>query len=545
MADEKKSTELGGFLDILNVGNKLPQQNSLVFDPSFENLVPNFRYLDHILQGKRLEDLAKNWYIEPSPKKALTIPKQEGLLYFAADVQGCLTDWQMLVSTWLRSLANGENAYFVSLGDLNDALPELDEQFAPVCRQLEDKVGIEMHQRNLAIKDEENNRFMILAYPENSVQIDAQAIALRQLFGDRFAVVDADHEKQLRTPGFEIFKYNVNLTNHVRRKLSPEEAEYLRNELDKQPAVVKTENGYLFLHAGPLSKATPWKTLENLVRDHITPLKKDGEEEAAYTRRKIEWIEDSVEGRLIFGHSVEKDVKFRGGEGTYRVYADEEIEKTSEGASSDGKKVSLIISGHSGTAPLIHKTETDEIPYINGVDKYQQIGKQLIVATTEGAGCEKARSGENREGPNEYGVYGAIDLNEEFGTVYFGRLGEERSMTIFLTKNEVRSKVPTIIEKTTEKTIAEKLEEQMKACCYEKKWFREDLYKTFIKNMPLLKENLQRGVIKEKILESAIKKLIEENAKNVPEEIRNRIPLEISLRHFEKELRPYFTEKRL
>lgn len=449
-------------------------QTHAVLNEEFRSLVPDLNSLQPILKGKPLEELAERWYVKPSGKSAFEIPrtkKEEGILYLGADLHGCRIDQDMLVKIWINDLVEGRDSYLGFLGDMGDPIVQIGKEGDPVTKPIDDKEGIDMYKRGLAVKDEEKKRFVFLPYPDNSIQVIANFLALTKLFGSRIFIVDGDHEKQLRASGFEVIKGGVDLTYHILGRLSLKEAEYLKNALNKQPAAVKTENGYLFLHAGPVPMLKSFDELENLVRDHKTPLRKEDDTDESYEKRKIDWINNTIEGRLNFGRLEKK------GDDYQRIYSDEEIEKTLRAADAQ-----LIISGHSGNARFIHQSETGEITH-EGVNEKLALGRQVILGTTEAIGCTEPRSGKDRDGLNNYGVYAGINLAENFGTVYLGKLGSDLYPDLTFSAYKPKKQTAKPLD------IIDRVDAEMKKLC-DRKAFPQNAYETFKKYKRLIQQEV-------------------------------------------------------
>ncbi len=477
-------------------------------------------YLENILEGEKFEDFAKKHYIEPSGSKLMELGKQNGVLRCVADLHANYTDWRTIVRDLLiKPLREGENAFLCFMGDINDPLFEYDKEGNDVERPFGNKEGKEMFEKKLAIEDDYSKRYVFLAYPDDSATILREFFWLRHFLGDRIILLDGDHEKQLRTPGFEVFKSNVDLTELTLKKLNDKEKQYVRTHLEKLPAVLKTANGYVLMHAGPVPMAESLDDIRNLRRDNETPLRKPGENDDDYERRKINWIENTIEGRLIFGKSEKRDS--RAGEGDYRIYSDEEIKKT-----LDSLEAGVIISGHSGTAPLIHDTGDEEIPHVIGVNKMLDLDGQIIIATTEGFGCNKPRSGENRRGPNNYGIYLAIDLNEAFGSVYVGDLGDIPSP--YYLKKSKKTQVA-----VKEKTVMpfDRCSSAMKALC-DRKGFPLKLYETFVEKEEEIKKTMTEGELL--VLAEQIE---EDPSENIPQEGERALPRSVYLSNFPEKLK--------
>lgn len=414
----------------------LDQQMRMTFDPNFPNLIADLSFLG----GHDLLALSKKYRINPESKKLPHLPKEKGYAYFFADIHGNKQDWETIVQMYVKDLTNGTDAYLIGLGDDADALPEYDNNLDhPIAAPFDNPLGKAMFDKNLAHKDEHQKRYVILTYPDDSVQVAAQKLALKALFGDRVHFILGDHELPIVFPGFGIAKEGVNLTNNVRGRITPEEAEYLRIAFDTFPIGVTTENGHSFFHTIP-ARIKSRKQLEDLVYEN--PLKKAGFD-------VDRWIKETLVGGLTFGRIDALHYCRNEKYDSIRVYDEKEI---ADFLKKLGAQHAYI--GHSANSSFIVTENGEDIPIIGGISRFRQFKDFTIVATTEGIGCEHERSGDTRDGPNRYGVYGYVKLDEEFGTVYFGGLGQPASPEVIVKKkNSIVKKERTVKNKSIEQLV--------------------------------------------------------------------------------------------
>lgn len=491
-----------------------------ILNPKFQTLKPDFSYLKELLQGKNLSDLGAKFH-EPIPDaRAFVIESGEGNVYVAGDLHGNLTDFRGVVAPFIADLAKGIKSWLV-IQDFVDPLFEYKKDKLVVLSE-NHKDAASFIKRRIVLHDKDNKRLIALAYQDNSIAVLSEFLGLRKLFGNLVSAVASDHLKSLLHPNYEMYKNQFDFTNHVNSQLTPEEREFAKTALHKNPGAIKTENGYLIMHAGPVPMLKSWRELEELVYEY--PLKRSdfpkGEEGTTeYGEKKRAWANGTIEGRLIFGrrdfNRECKGVKLK----RIRVYSDEEIRKTLEGASNDrsGVEARKIIAGHTGAVHFIHETSDEELYRPPMVSKIREVGDLVIVHTTEGEHCEYPRSGENRDGPNNHGIYLRIPLNEEFGRVYLGKLGKPANTALDLKKNASK-KQEKPIEKE-EESVPTKLDivdqiskETLRLVRIN--GFHPDLHYTFLKRKSKVRKLNEEGVISDEMLEETLKTLQNSEAKN-------------------------------
>ncbi|HME87250.1 MAG TPA: hypothetical protein VKE88_02460, partial [Candidatus Nanoarchaeia archaeon] len=210
-------------------------------DSELASLVPDFNYLQPILSGEKLEDVLKHSYVPPAKKKAIIIPRQKGFLVNAADIQGNLTDFQMLVAEHVKGIMEGNKMVLNFAGDLSDAIPEYDSSGSPVVIHLDDPRVPNLDKLGLLIKDEKEKRALVLAYPEDSLQINAQFSFLRKHGGDSILAEIGDHDLQHIVNGAMASKAGFDQTNSVTKKVNQTGRNTLKETYKELPLLVLTE----------------------------------------------------------------------------------------------------------------------------------------------------------------------------------------------------------------------------------------------------------------------------------------------------------------
>lgn len=537
-----------------------------VFNPKFTKLVGNFTAQDKILEGKPIqkiaEDIMKKYPEEDEGTSLLTLRKQEPETFciLQPDLHGSYATWQNRLNSLFTEYMKGKNAYLGILGDPNHPLleqredgnlvtvpidiklvpertdldtlmkreKELREKYNKIAipkerddirKELAVIIGNIMFKKNLAIKDEEHERFVMLPYRDGTLQIISDFTALAQMLPGKVFMVDGDHDKCLRTPGFEIFKGDINFAYFEKEpgRFTPEEMAYIRNELNKQKPVAMTENGFLLLHGGPL-KINNKKELENIVRDHKTPTR-DGTypDEETYQKRLKNWYENTVEGRLIMGHEeeketgdeIEKDGKIVKEVISFRTYKDSEISQTLEATGANA-----IIGAHSGNHDIliVHEDGT-EIQHRSGVEGLLDLDGMMLIAGPESRDGNKARDGQDRTGLGKYENCGVIDLGAEFEkSFYRGRTVEDATLYPLRKKRKTQIAVPDISKtepasqasgKTTLKLtlIVDQIADAIKVVFEEDEGWHPELYENFVRrNLPEYRDQERNGKVDEQTL---------------------------------------------
>lgn len=449
----------------LHVESESKPAKTIVLNQKFKNLVPDFSYLESVLDGnpeQKLLELSKELFVPYSNKKLVTVPKQKGMLYFCGDLHGNLTDFQNLMIEFFNETQNdlkeGKKNRFVLLGDYVHALNAYDEK----------------------------GNVLGSAYPDKSIQILSQVMALRGIFGNGFVPLIGDHELPIIFPGFDIYKDNVDLTKVISEKLTPEENKYLENEMKKLPLVL-IANRYAFSHTGPAPMIKSIDDLENLVLEYNLDMN-----DKNFDAKKEEWGENTPLGRLTFGKVDENHS---------RIFLEEETNRYAKTLDVDE-----LIYAHSTNAQIIYEKNGKLIAVPQTIKGHERYGKQFFIATTEGAGCEHKRNGINNEGPNEYGEYGAIDLNAEHGTMYVGEMKDISKKNKSLFKNG-------------HSQIVNDLEYALFDCCYQRKCFPEEWYDGFAENAKNLEKEIKAGKIDWIQLIPELNCLKSMKAENIPKEI--------------------------
>ncbi len=482
--------------------------------PVFPHLFGDFTFLEKYLKGKPfgafVAEKRKEFNLPPQPssERIVTIPKQDSYNVSIFDTHADRWSVEAGISTWFEDIVEGKRSYLTFHGDDCDALPEYSDD-GPIIRPLTDVEAQKMHANNLAFKNEKG--FMLLAYPDNSVRILAQKIILRRAFPELCNFIIGDHELPLLYPEYPLFKSGFSLTNNVADRLTQEERAFVRSELISMPAYVVTENGILLAHNVPSSSTR--KQLEQLVYDENG---KSALENALFC--------DEAENKKCKGELFDH----------IRIYDKRKI-------AAFLKEMGAVhaVIGHSANSDFIYTDENeDERPILGGISDYSREYEDFtIVATTEHRNANKARSGADRMGPNEDGVYCTFKLDASPDKLNFGKLGQGYKPHYIPKKKKIAFKKEKTAKDKTVSALVKAVQELTARDGFPEKYAKSVEYAA-----PLLEQDIKTGERRKEIVEETTKAFNENDARGIAEYLSD-IPSEDALYFVPNEMRFYFTVK--
>ncbi|MEK6886254.1 MAG: hypothetical protein AABW88_00295 [Nanoarchaeota archaeon] len=480
----------------------------------FPNLYGDFSDWKEYLKGKPfgvfVAETRKEFNLPPQPstKRIGKIPKYDGYNFSVFDTHADKWSVDKGISMWLEDVVQGRRANLTFHGDDSDALPEYHNDES-VIKPLTDIEAQKMHANNLAFKNEKG--FMILSYPDNSVKNLGKKIILRRAFPELCNFVIGDHELPLLYPEFKIFKDEFELSNNVRNRLTEEERAFVKTELSAMPLYVVTENGFLLCHT--LSPSSTKNQLEQLV----------------YDANGKSALEDALFGEEA--HDKEcKGERFK----QVRIYDQRKI-----AAFLKEMKAKHALIGHTGIADFIYRDENgDERPILGGILDYsREFSDFTIGATTEHRNAGKSRSGIDRMGPNEDGIYCTLKLDTEPDRLNFGKLGQgtlphylpKKKVMLFKKEETIKNEIVSELVKAVQELTA-------------KGGFAEKYAKNIEYASSLLEQDIKTGERNREIVEETIKAFKENDAKGIGEYLES-APEDKALYFIPKEMRCYFNVK--
>ena len=191
---------------------QIAARQRVIFNRNFTSLFGDFSFADKTLKEKSIaevaEDIMKKYPEESNETSLLRLKKQEPgtSLLLMADLHGDYRSWKYIANSLLAEYAEGKNAYLGILGDpnhplmeqlengevaalpINNKLVPTDTELSALVKREQDLfakikipsitpkereeirtelrtvLGLKMYKKNLAIKDEEHNRFVLLPY---------------------------------------------------------------------------------------------------------------------------------------------------------------------------------------------------------------------------------------------------------------------------------------------------------------------------------------------------------------------------------------------
>ncbi|HME87466.1 MAG TPA: hypothetical protein VKE88_03575, partial [Candidatus Nanoarchaeia archaeon] len=236
----------------------------------------------------------------------------------------------------------------------------------------------------------------------------------------------------------------------------------------------------------------------------------------------LRWMNNTPAGRLIWGKYIEKELK---GEKAFHpaIITEEVKEFLKKLGKGNGIKARKLILGHNGLGQFYYGSEKNLKFREQEIRGFEDFGDFAIQSTTEGAGAEIPRSGDERRGRNSYGVYTMIDLDADFGTVYVGSLGQAAKPFVVgepeKTKAVKKQSAP-VIEKLT-LSLTERIDDGIKKLA-ERKGIAPSHYAAWdSKGREQFEQDLKAGRITEKDARGILTHFETTKTRDVSEKIWN------------------------